>query len=227
MNNIKDILTGQTQNHLCSIDNNLFIHKDMLASLNKLQKYAQDSGFKIQVISGFRSFERQTFLWNQKASGQRNVFDNKENLVDIKNLDTKELLHLILRWSAIPGTSRHHWGTDIDVIDSQVLPKDYKVSLTAKECLPDGIFGKFHQWLDKAIESNKSFGFFRPYNLDKGGVACEKWHLSYAPLSQQFFKHYSYDFFQEFINSTAFKNIELNELIKEHSKKSMKSILTT
>ena len=28
-----------------------------------------------------------------------------------------------------------------------------------------------------------AFGFFRPYTTDRGGVAPEPWHLSYAPVA--------------------------------------------
>ena len=28
-----------------------------------------------------------------------------------------------------------------------------------------------------------AFGFFRPYATDRGGVAPEPWHLSYAPVA--------------------------------------------
>ena len=30
-----------------------------------------------------------------------------------------------------------------------------------------------------------AFGFFRPYTTDRGGVAPEPWHLSYAPVARQ------------------------------------------
>jgi hypothetical protein len=33
------------------------------------------------------------------------------------------------------------------------------------------------------MASGASRGFFRPYARDRGGVAPERWHLSYAPLS--------------------------------------------
>jgi hypothetical protein len=31
-----------------------------------------------------------------------------------------------------------------------------------------------------------TFGFFRPFNEDKGGVACELWHLSHRAVATEF-----------------------------------------
>jgi hypothetical protein len=30
-----------------------------------------------------------------------------------------------------------------------------------------------------------AYGFFRPYGNDRGGVAPEPWHLSYAPVAER------------------------------------------
>ena len=45
------------------------------------------------------------------------------------------------------------------------------------------MFGPLHQWLDERIAEGTAFGFFRPYDRDRGGVAPERWHISYAPVS--------------------------------------------
>ena len=51
------------------------------------------------------------------------------------------------------------------------------------EVAPDGVFGPLHAWLDERMAADESEGFFRPYDEDRGGVAPERWHLSYAPLA--------------------------------------------
>ena len=33
------------------------------------------------------------------------------------SLEPKKAISEIIRFSTVPGTSRHHWGTDIDIID--------------------------------------------------------------------------------------------------------------
>ena len=96
-------------------------------------------------------------------------------------LSDSETVDVILCWSAIPGGSRHHWGSDVDVIDAAAVPPGYTVELVPSEYAMDGIFGRLSQWLDPNM---RRFGFFQPYRTDRGGVSPEPWHLSYAPVSQ-------------------------------------------
>jgi hypothetical protein len=86
----------------------------------------------------------------------------------------------ILRWSALPSASRHHWGTDVDVYDGARVASRSDVQLLPFETAPGGPFHGLHQWLDR--EAGR-FGFFRPYDVDRGGMQPEPWHLSFAPLS--------------------------------------------
>ena len=44
--------------------------------------------------------------------------------------------------------------------------------------------GPLHAWLDERIASDEAHGFFRPYGRDRGGVAPERWHLSWAPVAE-------------------------------------------
>jgi LAS superfamily LD-carboxypeptidase LdcB len=146
-----------------------------------LQSSAARSGFDLQVASGFRSFDRQLMIWNAKARGQRTVHDDHGRPVDLQRLTPLARAEAILRFSALPGASRHHWGTDLDVFDAAALPADYRLQLTPEEVADDGMMGPFHRWLDEELA--RGGGFFRPYAEDTGGVAVERWHLSYAPLA--------------------------------------------
>ena len=65
------------------------------------------------------------------------------------------------------------------------MPDAYQLQLTPQEVADDGMFGALHCWLDEQIAADTAAGFFRPYATDMGGVAPERWHLSYAPLAQQ------------------------------------------
>jgi LAS superfamily LD-carboxypeptidase LdcB len=94
-----------------------------------------------------------------------------------------EQLHAILRYSAMPGGSRHHWGSDLDVYDAGAVDEDYRVQLMPAEVAPGGVFDPLHRWLDERMSADRSHGFYRPYAMDSGGVAPERWHLSYAPLA--------------------------------------------
>jgi LAS superfamily LD-carboxypeptidase LdcB len=84
----------------------------------------------------------------------------------------------------LPGASRHHWGTDLDVIDEAARPQGYEVELIPDEVDSGGMFGPLHDWLDGRIEAFDAHGFFRPYDRDRGGVAPERWHLSHEPVAR-------------------------------------------
>ena len=174
-------LTGQVTSHLCEISNNIFMHLKVVGEFSALQKAAKNAGFNLQIASAFRSFERQRSIWNNKYSGKSAVLDNHEQCLNLLQLTELEKLFAILRWSALPGASRHHWGTDFDIFDPDLLPAGQKLQLTASEYAPGGYFHPLNQWL---TEHMGEFGFYRPYQTFLGGVAVEPWHISYAPIAQ-------------------------------------------
>lgn len=149
----------------------------------RLTSAAAEAGFKLQIASAYRSYERQRSIWNGKLAGERPVLDDRDHAIDIRTLSDADCLRCVLRFSAIPGASRHHWGTDLDVYDEAAVAEDYQVQLSAAEVSETGPFGALHAWLDQRIAQGRSFGFYRPYDRDRGGVAPERWHLSYAPLA--------------------------------------------
>lgn len=159
------------------------VHPAIVAPFEALQSDAARAGFDLKIVSGFRSFDRQLAIWNAKASGQRPLLDSHGQALDYQALSKEQLLEAILRWSALPGASRHHWGSDIDVYDAGAVDGDYAVQLSPQEVEGDGPFAPLHDWLDHQLGNGASYGFFRPYAEDRGGIAPERWHLSYAPLS--------------------------------------------
>ena len=173
-------LTGQADDHLQYIEGT-GLQADCWAAVHALQASAAQAGFDLQVASGFRSFDRQLAIWNGKARGERPVHDDNGRLLDVTGLPEVDRVDAILRYSALPGASRHHWGTDLDVFDAAALPAGYRLQLTPEEVADEGMMGPFHRWLDEELA--RGVGFFRPYFRDTGGVAVERWHLSYAPLA--------------------------------------------
>jgi len=153
-------------------------------AFGQLQEAARKEGFDLRGASAYRSFERQRAIWNGKLRGERPVLDDGDRVVDLAALPPAQRILRVLRFSALPGTSRHHWGTDVDVFDAAALPAGYQLQLSAAEVAPAGPFGPFHAWLDRRIAEGRSFGFYRPYDRDRGGVAPERWHLSFAPAAQ-------------------------------------------
>jgi len=92
-----------------------------------------------------------------------------------------------LRWSALPGASRHHWGSDMDIWDSAAVSDDYQLQLSPDEYAVGGPFYACSRWLDALIASGET-EFFRPYaatgsGRSRDGVAAEPWHLSFRPLA--------------------------------------------
>lgn len=190
-------LTGQAEHHLCTPADatslGARVHQEVVEPFSNLQREARSAGFDLQIVSGFRSFERQLSIWNRKASGQLPVLDSAAETLEIETLSETELVFAILRWSALPGASRHHWGTDIDVYDAAATPEGYEIELIPEEVNAGGMFGALHEWLDERIAADRSFGFFRPYDQDRQGVAPERWHLSYVPLAATYLKQLTPD----------------------------------
>ena len=182
-------LFGASEEHLIEWQN-VKIHPHILDALIQLTDKAKEAGFDLRVASGFRSFERQLLIWNKKACGARPVLNKVGETVDINSLSDDEKVFTILHWSALPGASRHHWGTDIDVYDASRLPEGYQLQLTVEETENAGPFAEFHKWLTGELDESD---FFRPYIADVGGISPEPWHLSYAPLAHIFAAQLSED----------------------------------
>ena len=211
------LLTGQTEEHLCSPDDaralGAPVHGDVVGPFLQLQRAAREAGFDLRIESGFRSFLRQLSIWNRKAEGKLPVLDSQAVPLDIASLSRSELVFAILRWSALPGASRHHWGTELDVFDAAARPEGYEVRLVPEEVDPGGMFGPLHDWLDERIRTSESFGFFRPYDRDRNGVAPERWHLSCAPVASAFATGLTVPFLRRTVEAA---DMRLKEVVLAH-----------
>lgn len=200
-----EILLGKTTEHLVPLEGTKFlVHRQILHDFLKLQKEAHESGFDLQVISAFRDYQRQLLIWNSKARGERPLYDDQGNLLEFAKLSPKEVMFAILRWSALPGSSRHHWGSDLDVFDAGTQRPE-EVKLITAECENEGAAAKMHAWLDLVIAKDAAYGFYRPYRTDRGGVAPERWHLSHYAVSRRMTDVFTYSIFK--------KNIENSDLL--------------
>ncbi|MGL1564140.1 M15 family metallopeptidase [Vibrio parahaemolyticus] len=177
-------LTGTTDSHLQStmVGQKAFLmHPDVANDLLNMIEAAKKAGFKMEIASGFRDFSRQRAIWNGKFEGELPILDSNSQPLNKAALSNEEKLKAILRWSALPGGSRHHWGCDFDVYARNLLPADTKLQLEPWEYL-EGHQLAFYCWLKDHIDE---FGFFFPYLQDLGGVAIEPWHISHKAISQQ------------------------------------------
>ncbi|UMB60896.1 M15 family metallopeptidase [Lutibacter sp. A80] len=188
------------------------LQKETLEAFKKMQKAALKEGINIKIVSGYRSFDRQKSIWNRKY-----------NLYTSQGLTPNEALQKIIEYSTIPGTSRHHWGTDFDIIDAAVkAPKSLLVTSNYEK---NGVYAKLKKWMDAHAES---YGFYLVYtnNETRKGFKYEPWHYTYKPLSLNMLSEYLK------INLLAFyKNINLEgsqyltkEFIRNYSKNNILDI---
>lgn len=179
------------------------VHQQLIAPFSELKELAGQAGFELAIASGYRDFGRQLSIWNDKVVGKRPLYDSHGVLIEPGSLDGWPLVEAILRWSALPGGSRHHWGTDIDIYDRAAVDKDYALQLSIAEVAESGPFGPLHNWLDRLLAANEALGFYRPYAHDTGGISPERWHLSYAPLSSRYESELSLDSLVEVLSSSS------------------------
>ena len=174
-------LTGRVRTHIEQIeDPRVALHRDAVEPFLALRAAAAKEGLDVAPFSAFRDFHQQLEIWNRKFRGERPLYDRDGNLREHAALSEPQLVEAILVWSAVPGASRHHWGSEIDVYDRAALPEGYRVRLLPEEYVPGGVFERLALWMD---ENLSRFDFFRPYDRDRGGVYPEPWHISYAPVS--------------------------------------------
>jgi LAS superfamily LD-carboxypeptidase LdcB len=162
--------------------NKMYLRKETLDAFLKMRDAAELDGIDLKIASATRNFVYQKNIWNNKWTGITLV-NGKDLSKSIPN--SLERFKKILEYSAVPGTSRHHLGTDIDINDAN---QKYFESKLGKET---------YEWLSKHASQ---FGFCQPYNLkssiDNGisvgrqGYNEEKWHWSYLPLAKTFTEEY-------------------------------------
>jgi LAS superfamily LD-carboxypeptidase LdcB len=175
-------LTGRARGHIEELESpRCALHALVSAPFLRLRAAAAQAGLDVVPQSAYRDFDRQLRIWNAKFNGEATVNDLSGRPVEALALTPAERVDAILVWSALPGASRHHWGTDLDLIDRAAIPSGYRVRLVAEEYVPSGPFGPLSAWL----EANAArFGFFRPYRGVLSGVQPEAWHFSFAPLAE-------------------------------------------
>lgn len=171
-------LTGYVDTHLIDAQvgtQSILLHPQVERDLQTLVQAAQRAGFQMEIASGFRDFSRQKSIWNGKFSGTKAILDQNSQPLDKTSLSEQEKMLAILRWSALPGASRHHWGCDFDVYARDRLPDGVSLQLEPWE-YTHGHQREFSYWLTHNVSQ---YGFFLPYRRDRGGVASEPWHISH------------------------------------------------
>ena len=159
-----EMLTGKSREHLINLptphSSNHFLQAEAMKAFQGLQQSAVRNGFNLQPASSFRDFERQQLIWNGKFNGERKVHDDAGNPLDLALLDDWQKAQAILRWSALPGGSRHHWGTEVDIFDPDLLPQGQSLQLEPWEYEKGGYFFELSEFL---TENLPHFDFVLPF----------------------------------------------------------------
>ena len=156
--------------------NKMYLRQETLSAFLKMAEAANGDKIDLQIASATRNFDYQKDLWEKKWTGFT-IVEGKDLSKSIP--DGQERFKKRLEYSAAPGISRHHWGTDIDINNANSA---YFETTNGK---------KVYEWL---VTNAPSFGFCQTYTI-KGqerptGYNEEKWHWSYLPLSQNFTEEY-------------------------------------
>lgn len=161
-----------------------YLQRETYKKFKEMYDAAKNDGISLKIISGTRNFYEQKSIWERKWN------------INIKTMDSLKAAKTILLYSSMPSTSRHHWGTDIDI---NSLENSYFAS---------GKGLKEYNWL---IKNAATFGFCQVYsdkkNSDRIGYEMEKWHWSYIPISAKYLEKY-----KELITYKHFKGFQASEL---------------
>ena len=204
-------LTGRARTHVVQRDDlKAAVHPQALDPFLAMKADAAREGIDMAITSAFRDFTAQQRIWNMKWRGERPLLDAHGCERDRTGLTPRDIVQAILCWSALPGASRHHWGTELDLIDRAGLPEGYRVRLVPSEAEPGGPFHALHCWLDANMHR---YAFFRPYSTFRGGVLPERWHLSYYPLAALYTRMLTPELLRETIEAA---DMMLKDVVLEH-----------
>ncbi len=144
----------------------------VMESFWKLRDKAAQDGWHLILVSGYRSFKNQMRIWNQ--------FDSLYLKTD--KLDARRRVRAIMSLVSVPGLSRHHWGTDLDISESGLRGQLVNVDPDTPERIV-----KFYDWMKL---NAPQFGFCKVYLGKRGAVRDEPWHWSYFPYSRVYFEQF-------------------------------------
>lgn len=168
-------LMGKEEIPLMGKDINLI--KGAYEAFVEMKKAAYSDGIDLKIASSYRSFYHQQAIWERKYL----------QYTEEEGMEPLPAIEKIIEYSTIPGTSRHHWGTDIDIIDG--YQKTDGDVLVAEKFEEGGPFANLKQWME---EHANHYGFYIVYtkNPKRRGFKYEPWHYSYAPISIPMLKAY-------------------------------------
>lgn len=148
---------------------NIDLRKEAHDAFLEMKKAAYGDGIDLKIVSSYRNFQR-----------QERIFERKFITYTDDGMEPLAAIDKIIEYSTIPGTSRHHWGTDIDIIDG--YRKVEGDVLVPEKFGAGGPFEDFKNWMD---ENSETYDYHLVYTDEpkRRGFKYEPWHYSYAPIS--------------------------------------------
>lgn len=193
-------------------------HKYLIANsiqldLNRLLTAAKNANIEIAIVSSYRSFDQQLSIWNDKWQGYRPVYSRHGRPLNMTKMSDMEKYKAISLWSALPGLSRHHWGSDLDIFSAKAIKDGHKVELIPEEFEAKGVCNELNNWLDCNLSK---YGFFRPYLKYQQGISAEAWHISHIASSEKILKAFPFERCLETLNQSEIKSRAFISDIFEH-----------
>ena len=145
----------------------LYLQKETYKAFQEMNKAAETAGIKLTIRSATRNFDYQRGIWERKWAA---------NIKKESGISEQSNALNILEYSSMPSTSRHHWGTDIDLNSFENSWFDSGEGL------------KLYNWMK---EHAAAYGFCQVYTSKDddrpNGYNEEKWHWSYLPIADEYY----------------------------------------
>lgn len=184
------------------------LRKQAADAYDAMRAAALKKGIDLYSVSSYRSFDHQMGIWNRKYKQYRKEGSSPEKAIQ-----------RIIEFSTLPGSSRHHWGTDLDISDQAKPAPEISPLIASHFFEKDGIYHDLYQWM---LAHAHEYGFYMPYTNDpnRQGFAYEPWHWSYAPLSIPLLIQYKSVSLKKHIDHANLQGkSHLNKRFLEHYKK--------
>lgn len=174
----------------------IYLRKETYRAFMEMHAAAKKEGVNISIISATRTFDAQKVIWEKKWVR-----------ADYIKYPSSQRVKEIMKYSSMPGTSRHHWGTDIDI---NSLENKYFLSGEGK---------KTYEWM---VRNANKYGFYQTYTAKQNGRTGyeeEKWHWSYMPLAQPMLEAYLQNIsYSDLIGFSGSEFAKENRVIEEYVK---------
>lgn len=173
---------------------NIYLHKEAYRAFEKMAAAAAKDGIQIKIVSATRTFDAQKAIWEKKWIRS-----------DYSKFPEQQRVKEIMKYSSMPGTSRHHWGTDIDI---NSLENSYFEKAEGE---------KLYNWM---VANAASFGYYQTYTSKSGGRTGyeeEKWHWSYLPIAEPMLRAFQKTIqYNDITGFSGSQYAEANKVIEEY-----------